>query len=227
MRKGGHKSEQKSGRPDRTGRAAPSSGPRDAPARLPANAVALGEFGRAHGLRGEVRLKSFTGDPLAIADYDPLFDDRGKPLRITALRPAPGPAHDMLIASIAGVTDRTPAEALNRRQIYTTRAAISATSESEDEYLLADLIGMSVETTSGEALGRIVAVPDFGAGDLLEIEPLSRGPTALLPFTKAFVPTVDIAGRRVVVDAPDDLFAPASPEPDHPEEPDEPEESGR
>jgi 16S rRNA processing protein RimM len=61
-------------------------------------------------------------------------------------------------------------------------------------------------------------VPDFGAGDLLEIEPLSRGPTALLPFTKAFVPVVDLAGRRVVVDAPEDLFAPASPEPEDPEE---------
>jgi 16S rRNA processing protein RimM len=194
------------------------TGPRDTPARLPEDAVALGEFGRAHGLRGEVRLKSFTGDPLAIAEYEPLLDDQGRPLRITALRPAPGPAHDMLIASIAGVTDRTPAESLNRRQIFTTRAAIASTSESEDEYLLADLIGMNVETTTGEALGRIVAVPDFGAGDLLEIEPPSRGPTALLPFTKAFVPVVDIAGRRVVVDAPEDLFAPASPEPDEPEE---------
>jgi 16S rRNA processing protein RimM len=207
-----------SGRPDRTGRANPSKGSRDVPARLPADSVALGEFGRAHGLRGEVRLKSFTADPLAIADYEPLFDDQGRPLRITALRPAPGPAQDMLIASVAGVTDRTPAEALNRRQIFTTRAAIASTSGSEEDYLLADLIGMSVETASGEALGRIVAVPDFGAGDLLEIEPLSRGPTALLPFTKAFVPVVDIAGRRVVVDAPEDLFAPASPEPDDPEE---------
>jgi 16S rRNA processing protein RimM len=216
----------KGGRSVGTGRVAPSGGPRDAPARLPADSVALGEFGRAHGLRGEVRLKSFTADPLAIADYDPLFDDQGRPLRITALRPAPGPAQDMLIASIAGVTDRTPAEALNRRQIFTTRAAIASTSESEDEYLLADLIGMSVESTSGEPLGRIVAVPDFGAGDLLEIEPPSRGPTALLPFTKAFVPVVDIAGRRVVVDAPEDLFAPASPEPDHSEDPGEPEESG-
>jgi len=194
-------------------------GSRDVPARFPADSVALGEFGRAHGLRGEVRLKSFTADPLAIAEYDPLFDDHGMPLRITALRPAPGPAHDMLIASVAGVTDRTPAEALNRRQIFTTRAAIASTNESEEDYLLADLIGMNVENTVGEALGRIVAVPDFGAGDLLEIEPLSRGPTALLPFTKAFVPVVDIAGRRVVVDAPEDLFAPASPEPDDPEEP--------
>jgi len=214
MRKGG----QKSGRPDRTARATPSIGPRDAPARLPADSVALGEFGRAHGLKGEVRLKSFTADPLAIADYDPLFDDQGRPLRITAVRPAPGPAHDMLIASVAGVSDRTPAEALNRRQVFTTRAAIASTSESDEDYLLADLIGMSVESTSGEPLGRIVAVPDFGAGDLLEIEPPSRGPTALLPFTKAFVPVVDLAGRRVVVDAPEDLFAPASPEPEEPEE---------
>lgn len=214
MRKGGSIS----GRSAQTGRAAPMTGPRDTPARLPEDAVALGEFGRAHGLRGEVRLKSFTGDPLAIAEYEPLLDDQGRPLRITALRPAPGPAHDMLIASIAGVTDRTPAEALNRRQIFTTRAAIASASESEDEYLLADLIGMSVETTTGEALGRIVAVPDFGAGDLLEIEPLSRGPTALLPFTRAFVPIVDVAARRVVVDAPDDLFAPATPEPDEPED---------
>ena len=209
------------GRSDRSTRAAPPGGPRSPGVGLPADAVALGELGRAHGLRGEVRLKSFTADPLAIAGYDPLFDDSGRPLRMTALRQAPGAARDMLIAQIAGIADRTAAEALNRRQIFTTRAAIAATGGDEEDYLLADLIGMRVEDTSGGALGRVVAVPDFGAGDLREIEPIPRGPTALLPFTKAFVPIVDVAGRRVVVDAPDDLFAPASPEPDHPEDPDE------
>jgi 16S rRNA processing protein RimM len=79
----------------------------------------------------------------------------------------------------------------------------------EDEFLLADLIGLQVENRSGQAVGAVVAVPDYGGGALLEIRPAQGGATALLPFTKAFVPGVDLAGGRVVIDAPDDLFAPA------------------
>ncbi len=209
----------RTGRPrDRAARAASSgearpASPRAGDGQRPDDAVQIGEFGRAHGLRGEVRLKSFTEDPLAVARYEPLFDDYGRRLRITALRPAPGSAADMLIASIEGIADRDLAEALNRRGVFTTRAAIAATGAGEDEFLLADLIGMSVERPDGAVIGRVVAVPDYGAGDLLEITPLAGGASALVPFLKSFVPTVDLAGRRVVVEAPDDLFAPAGPEP--------------
>ena len=91
--------------------------------------------------------------------------------------------------------------------------------EDEDEFLLADLVGLAVERPDGTPLGRVVGVPNYGGGDLLEIAPLGRGPTALLPFTKAFVPVVDLKGGRVVAEAPEDLFAPAKPEPDDPDAP--------
>ena len=86
---------------------------------LPDDVVRIGECGRAHGLHGELRLKSFTGDPAMLARYEPLFDESGARREITALRPAPGGATDLFIARIAGVDDRNAAEALNRCGLYT------------------------------------------------------------------------------------------------------------
>lgn len=198
--------------------AAPTAGPAAASVRprgkteAPADHVALGEFGRAHGLKGEVRIKSFTADPLALRGYGPLVTADGRTLTIDSLRRASGAEPDILVARIAGVTTREAAEALNRTRVYVPRERI-APSEDEDEFLLADLVGMPCFTGDGERIGTIVGVPNFGAGDILEIAPKNRGPTGLLPFTRAFVPEVDIANRRVVVAPPDDLFAPASPTP--------------
>ena len=169
----------------------------------------LGEFGRAHGLRGEVRVKSFTAEPAAIASYGPLTDEDGRMFLFTAVRPAGG-SPDLLIACIDGVATREAAEALNRTRLYATRDQLPPPGE-EDEFLAADLVGLEARNLEGEALGKIVAVPNYGGGDLLEIAPAAGGPTALLPFTKAFVPAVDLAARRVVIDAPPDLFA--APEP--------------
>ena len=177
----------------------------------------LGEFGRAHGLKGEVRLKSFTADPLAIATYGPLIADGGRTVVLSNVRPAPGSAPDLLIAQVEGVTSREGAEALNRVDVYLERDKLPP--PEEDEFLLVDLIGLAVHNRSGDTLGTIVAVPNYGGGDLLEIKPAQGGATALLPFTLAFVPEVDIAGRRVIVDAPDDLFEPARPEPESPQDP--------
>lgn len=182
--------------------------------RTPEDAVEIGEFGRAHGLRGEVRVKSFTQAPLSIAGYDPLFDDRGEALVILDLRPAPGGAPELLIARLRDVSTREGAETLNRRRIFTTRAALreTARSEDEDEFLLAELIGLRVETPSGETRGTVVAAPDYGAGTLIEIAPAreggSGGPTVLLPFLKSFFPVVDVAGGRLVVEADESVFAP-------------------
>src|SRR4051794_15101174 len=160
--------------------------------------VLLGEFGRAHGLKGEVRLKSFTADPLAIASYGPLIADAGRTITLKAVRPAPGGVPDLLIAQVDGVTSREGAEALNRVRLHLGRDKLPP--PEEDEFLLADLIGLAVQNAAGLNLGTIVAVPNYGGGDLLEIKPARGGPTALLPFTLAFVPEIDIAGRRVVVD---------------------------
>ena len=177
--------------------------------------VLVGEFGRAHGLKGEVRLKSHTGEPQAIADYRPLIASNGKTYSLKTIRQAPGGAPDLLIAIVDGVTTREASEALNRVQLYVERDKLPPPDE-EDEFLLADLIGLAVQTEAGETIGTVVDVPNYGGGDLLEIAPAHKGPTAFLPFTKAFVPNVDIAGKRIVAVPPDDLFeqATSAPEPE-------------
>lgn len=172
---------------------------------MPNGLVLLGEFGRAHGLRGEVRLKSFTADPTAIAVYGALRTDDGRPLVLKTVRPAGG-SPDMLVARVEGVNSREDAEVLNGVRLHAGREQLGA-SDTEDEFLAADLIGLPVETLDGEPVGAVVAVPNYGGGDLLEIAPVRGGATALLPFTKIFVPRVDLLGRRVVADPPHDWFA--------------------
>jgi len=176
--------------------------------------VLLGKFGRAHGLRGEVRLKSFTADPQAIASYGPLATADGRRFVLKNVRPAPGDQPDLLIARVEGVASREAAESLNRVRLFVPREKLPP--PEEDEFLLADLVGLPVETADGFPLGTVVAVPNYGGGDLLEIAPTAGGPSALLPFTKAFVPIVDLPGRRLVADPPSDLYAPARPRKERP-----------
>jgi 16S rRNA processing protein RimM len=173
--------------------------------------VLLGEFGRAQGLKGEVRLKSFTADPAAIASYGPLLTEHGRTVVLKAIRAAPGAAPDLLVAQVEGVTSREGAEALNRVRLYLERGKLPL--PEDDEFLLADLIGLSVRNAAGDNLGTVVAVPNYGGGDLLEIKPGLGGATAFLPFSRAFVPEVDIQARRIVVNAPEDLFDAAKPAP--------------
>jgi 16S rRNA processing protein RimM len=176
--------------------------------------VLVGEFGRAHGLKGEVRLKSHTGDPLAIAAYGPLLAANGQKFQIKKnVRQAPGGAPDILIAQVDGVSSREAAEALNRVELYLERDKLPPP-EDEDEFLLADLIGLPVQDEAGQVIGAIVNVPNYGGGDLLEIAPAPHGATALLPFTKEFVPVVEIAQKRVVVALPEGFFEPAKPDPE-------------
>jgi 16S rRNA processing protein RimM len=183
------------------------------------NLVLLGEFGRAHGLKGEVRLKSFTADPLAIAGYGPLTGEAGHRVRLTHVRPATGAAPDILVARVEGVTSREAAEALNRKRLFIERDRLGVTDE-EDEFLLVDLVGLRVEDQAGQMLGTVIEVPNYGGGDLLNIREANGRASALLPFTKEFVPVVDVAGGRVVAHAPPDLFAPAkSADPDGKERP--------
>lgn len=178
--------------------------------------VRMGEFGRAHGLNGEVRLKSYTGDPQAIGAYGPLIGGDGRRVELTDLRRAGGASADLLVVRVKGVVDRTGAEALNRLALYLPRERLGIAAD-EDEFFTADLVGLTVIDTAGVVLGTVADVPNYGGGDLLEIKPALGGATALLPFTKTFVPTLQIAEGRIVVDPPEDLFAPAGPRP-----PDEP-----
>ena len=158
----------------------------------------MGRFGAPHGVRGELRLQSFTGDPLAIADYGPLTDKSGKKtFTLLNLRPQ---GKDMLVVRLKDVDDRDGAQALNGVELYLARDKLPA--PDPEEFYLADLEGLRAETTTGEVIGRVVALRNFGAGDILEIAPASGGDTLMYPFTKAVAPIIDLAGGRIVVEPP-------------------------
>jgi 16S rRNA processing protein RimM len=164
----------------------------------------MGVVGAPHGVRGAVRIKSFTDEPAAIAGYGALEDESGErhfTLHIIGAAKGDG----MVIANLAGVADRDRAEALRGLRLYLPRAALPATAE--DEFYHADLVGLVAELEDGAKLGKVIAVHDFGAGDMLEIAP-DKGQPVLVPFTRAAVPVVDLPGGRVVVDPPDGLFDP-------------------
>lgn len=162
--------------------------------------VCVGVVTGAHGVRGAVRLKSFTAEPGDITRYGPLEDESGARcfrLRLT------GSAKGVVIAKLAGIDDRDAAEALRGLRLYLPRAALPP--PGEDEYYHADLIGLEATLTDGTPLGPVRAVHDFGAGDTLEIA-REAGPPLVVPFTRAVVPVVDIAAGRLVVDPPPGLI---------------------
>lgn len=169
--------------------------------------VLIGEFGRAHGVRGEVRLKSYTSNPAGIVAYNPLEREDGTPAVLSGLRPVSG-THDMFIVRVEGVTSREAAETLTRVGLYVPRARLQVELE-EDEFLQADVIGSQVENAAGEIIGRLIAFHDFGGGDVIEVQPsarMGRRVSAMLPFTKAFVPVIDVAARRVVIASEAEVF---------------------
>jgi 16S rRNA processing protein RimM len=160
--------------------------------------VLLGRFGAPHGVRGEIRLQSFTADPLAIASYGPLYGAGGS--RRFVIRSLRVQGKDMLIARVEGVDDRAAAEALRGVELYVARAALPEAGE--DEFYLADLEGLRAETIDGAIIGQVVAVRNFGAGDILEVSPAKGGETLLFPFTRAVAPIVDVVGGRIVIAPP-------------------------
>jgi len=159
--------------------------------------VLLGVVAAPHGIRGAVRIKSFTEDPMSLGAYGPLSDESGrKEYRVEPLSAARG----AVLARIEGVADRTAAEALRGLRLYVERAALPATGERE--WYEADLIGLAAVGTDGRDWGRVIAFHDFGAGSVMEV---SGG--AMLPFTDAVVPEIDVPGGKVVVDPPAGLLA--------------------
>lgn len=162
--------------------------------------ILLGVIGAAHGIKGEVRIKAFTGDPLAIADYGPLTDEKGRRFEIAEIRPA----KEVVVARLKGITSREAAESLNGVNLLVSRDKIPAP-EDEDEFLQADLIGCAVVGPDGVVLGTVTTVANYGAGDLLDIL-LPDGRSVLMPFTKAFAPRIDIAARRIEAVPPEGLF---------------------
>ena len=164
--------------------------------------VCLGQIGAAHGVRGEVRLRSFTSDPQAITRYGPLETEDGRILEIETLRPA----KDRFVAKLSGIDDRNAASTLANIKLYVPRARLPQTNE-PDEFYHADLIGLSVVDPAGERLGTVVAIHNFGAGDLIEMRPDAGNQTHLLPFDAATVPAVDVAAGKIVVNMPEGTFA--------------------
>lgn len=161
--------------------------------------ICVARIGAAHGVRGAVKLWPFTDDPLAVMDYGPLTTkDGARQFEVTHARPA----KDHLVATLKGVATREDAERLNGIELYIAREKLPETDEGE--YYHADLIGLAAVNVAGEPIGRVLAIHNFGAGDIIEIAPPS-GPTLLLPFTNAVVPTVDLAGGRVVIELPQEI----------------------
>jgi 16S rRNA processing protein RimM len=161
--------------------------------------ILVGRVAGAFGVRGEVRIASFTAEPLALVDYKTLLREDGSPaLTLTGGRVAKGG----VVARAREIETREQAEAARGLKLFIPRALLPPP-EDDDEFYVADLVGLDVVDRDGEPLGRVRSVRDFGAGDLLEIEP-PAGDSWWLPFTREAVPEVSIAERRIVAVKPDE-----------------------
>ena len=152
----------------------------------------------AQGLKGAVKAKLFTETPEALSKYGPLHDARGRSYEVIACRPGkPGEA----VISLKGIADRSAAEALKGVELFVARDALPETAE--EEFYHADLIGLEAQDGEGRVLGKVAAIHNYGAGDVMEIL-RPDGDSILLAFTRETVPTIDIPGGRIVVAVPED-----------------------
>lgn len=164
--------------------------------------VCLGRITGAHGLKGEVRIRTFTETPGAIAAYGPLRDEAGaRRFEISELRPDKGG----VVARLSGIDTREAADALKGVELYVTRAQLPE-ADGEEAFYHADLIGLVALDGNGAALGQVVAVQNFGAGDLLEVRPATGGQTVLVPFTQEIVPDIDRDGGWLLMIPPEGIF---------------------
>ena len=161
----------------------------------PRDMVLVGAITAAHGIRGDVKLRSFTADPAAIASYSPLETASGRKIEIARLRAQ----KDGFIAILKGVTDRNAAEALRGTELFVPRERLPE--PEDDEVYVHDLIGLAVHLADGSALGEIVDVADYGAGDLIDVKVAGRKDTVLIPFAPQYV--LETAEDRIVVDLPE------------------------
>lgn len=164
--------------------------------------VCLGEITGAHGVKGEVRVRTYTEDPQAIAAYGPLQDEAGT--RTFAILSARA-AKDGAVVRIEGIDTREAAEALEGVALWVERRALPGDLE-EETYYHADLVGLVAISVDGAALGQVVAVQNYGAGDLLEVRPATGGKTVLVPFTEETVPEIDLGAGWMIMVPPEGLF---------------------
>src|SRR5215470_17130612 len=156
--------------------------------------ICLGQIGAPHGVRGEVRLHSFTANPIAITTYGPLETEDGRVFEIESLRPV----KHAFVAKLSGVADRDAAERLANTKLYVPRERLPQPAE-PDEFYHADLIGLRAVDDAGRECGTVVAIHNFGAGDLIELKPADGAQTELLPFDAATVPEVNVRGGTIVI----------------------------
>jgi 16S rRNA processing protein RimM len=167
----------------------------------PDRLIPLGIFGAPHGVRGELRVKSYTGDPKALGAYGALTDGTGKSVyKLTALRAL---KDDMLVVKLAGTDSREVAARLTGAELFARRGQLPP--PSDDEFYHDDLVGLEAVTREGDRLGGVVALRNFGAGDILEIAPASGVETLLLPFTKAVAVEIDFERGRIVIVPPEEI----------------------
>jgi 16S rRNA processing protein RimM len=160
----------------------------------PQNPIQMAVIGAPHGVRGELRVKTFTGDPLALGDYGPLYSRDGRSLEVLDIRSA----KTVVVVCFKGVNDRSAAEALNGTELFIDRSALPDDGE-EDEFYHADLIGLAVKDETGASVGKVMAVQNFGGGDILEITHSGKK-GVLVPFTEAAVPEIDIKAGFLRID---------------------------
>jgi 16S rRNA processing protein RimM len=163
----------------------------------PRDQVLVGVIVGAHGIKGEVKLKSFTSEPMSIGRYGPLQSASGQQFEITKLKAA----KDDFIASLKSVNDRNEAEALKGTELFVARQKLPKLNTNET--YAHDLMGLDVVLENGSKLGRLVGMPNYGAGDLLEVAVDGNSETVLIPFTNAFVPQDDFSSGRIVVHLPE------------------------
>ncbi len=165
---------------------------------MPENLILVGRVAGAFGVKGEVRITTFTADPLGLAAYGPLFRKDGSPgLKITSARAAKGG----VIARTPDITSPEDADRLRGLELFVPRDALPAP-EDEDEFYLTDLVGLTAVGPDGAVLGKVVSVENFGAGDLIEVKPAGGGQTWLIEFTRENAPTVSIAEGKIVLIRP-------------------------
>ena len=168
-----------------------------------ADRIRVARIGAAHGIRGEVKLWSFTADPLAVVHYGPLETaDGARRYEIEAARPA----KDHLVARLKGIGDRDAAEKLRNTDLFVPRDRLPPIEES-DTFYHADLVGLSAVDADGVAIGTVSAIHNFGAGDLIEIAPAAGGEPLLIVFSETTVPAIDLKAGRIVVVPPAEIEA--------------------
>jgi len=176
---------------------------------VPDSRILLGVIGRAHGVRGLVRVTSHTADPTDLTEYGPLSDDRGRRFTLRWRGEGIVEVAELVDGVAVRIADRTRAETLTNTRLYIDRAQLPPPEE-EDEFYLADLIGLTAVDAGGVAVGQVVVVHDYGAGTSVEIERPDR-PPLIVPFTRACVPVIDVAGGRLVVIEPVTTMGDADP----------------